>query len=120
MLFSTDKKYDPQWLQRHLFEQLKREHAFWSYDQESVSLDRISDDQLFALTLRYLDLDDINAMFATLPYKAIKKSWLKNLVPEGEYLINLNYLLALKYFKAKRPAKYLKSMETRYFNSLCK
>lgn len=120
MLFRTDKKYDPQWLRLHLFEQLKREHAFWSYDPESVSPDRISDDQLFALTMRHLDLDDINAMFATFPYKAIKKSWLANLVPEGDYLHNLNYLLALKYFKVKRPSQYLKSMETRYLNSLCK
>lgn len=97
---------------------LKEENAFWSYDSKSVTLDNISDDQLIALTMRYLDLDEIKQLFDIYSYKKIKDAWKAILVPEGEYLYTLNRFFAWYYFKAKNPDAYLKSLQTRHLNAL--
>jgi hypothetical protein len=101
-----------------LLEQLKEENAFWSYDPQSVTLDNISDEQLIALTMRYLDLDEIKQLFSIYSYNKIKDAWKKILVPEGEYLYTLNRFFAWYYFKAKNPDAYLKSLQTRHLNAL--
>lgn len=97
---------------------LKEEHAFWSYSPESVTLENMSDDNLIALTMRYLDLDEIKLLFQIYSFKKIKNAWKGILVPEGEYLYTLNRFFAWYYFKAKRPDAYLKSLQTRHLNSL--
>lgn len=102
----------------YLLQMLKEENAFWSYAPESVTLDTIRDEQLIALTMRYLDLDEIKQLFSIFPYKRIKDAWKKLLVPEGEYLYTLNRFFAWYYFKAKNPDAYLKSLQTRHINSL--
>ncbi|WP_289823904.1 hypothetical protein [uncultured Duncaniella sp.] len=101
-----------------LLEQLKEENAFWSYSAESVSLDNVHDDQLIALTMRYLDLDEIRLLFNIFSFKRIKEAWKKLLVPEGEYLYTLNRFFAWYYFKAKNPDAYLKSIQTRHINRM--
>jgi hypothetical protein len=103
-----------------LLEQLKEEDAFWSYDKKSVTLETMSDDELIALTMRYLDLAEIKQLFHIFSYKKIKEAWKKILVPEGEYLYTLNRFFAWYYFKAKNPDAYLKSLQTRHLNSLLK
>lgn len=105
-------------IKSELLRQLKEENAFWSYKSESVTLDSIRDDQLIALTMRYLDLDEIKQLFTIYSLKKIKDSWKKLLVPEGDYLYTLNRFFAWYYFKAKRPDAYLKSLQTRYLNNL--
>lgn len=97
---------------------LKEENAFWSYEQNSVSLQSINDEQLIASTMRYLDLPEIRQLFKIFSYKKIKHAWKTLLVPEGEYLYTLNRFFAWYYFKAKRPDAYLKSLETRRLNSI--
>lgn len=101
-----------------LLQMLREENAFWSYRQESVTLDSIKDDQLIALTMRYLDLEEIKELFSIYSFKKIKDAWKRLLVPEGEYLYTLNRFFAWYYFKAKRPDAYLKSLETRRLNTL--
>lgn len=101
-----------------LFQQLKQENVFWSYGPQSVSLDNICDDQLIALTMRYLDLDEIKQLFMIFSFKKIKYAWKHLLVPEGEYLYTLNRFFAWYYFKAKNPDAYLKSIQTRYLNTM--
>lgn len=101
-----------------LLEQLRQENAFWSYDTKSVTLDNIQDEELIALTMRYLDLDEIKQLFSIFSFKKIKESWKKLLVPEGEYLYTLNRFFAWYYFKAKNPDAYLKSLETRRLNAM--
>ena len=101
-----------------LLEQLKEENAFWSYDPESVTLDTICDDQLIALTMRHLDLNEIQQLFQIFSYKKIKAAWKKLLVPEGEYLYTLNRFFAWYYFKAKNPDSYMKTLQTRHINSM--
>ncbi len=97
---------------------LKEEHAFWSYEPNSVSISSISDDQLIALTMRHLDLDEIKILFQLYSKEKIKSAWKRLLVPEGEYLYTLNRFFAWYYFKAKNPSAYLKSLETRRLNKM--
>lgn len=104
----------------HLLEQLKEEHAFWSYTPESVSVDSIQDDQFIALTMRYLDLPEIKQLFQIYSFNKIKNAWKKFLVPEGDYLYTLNRFFAWYYFKAKHPDSYLKSLQTRQLNLMLK
>lgn len=99
-----------------LLKSLKKEKAFWSYSPESITIDNLGDDELIALTMRYLDLDEIKLLFHIFSFKKIKDAWKKLLVPEGEYLYTLNRFFAWYYFKAKNPDAYLKSIQTRQFN----
>lgn len=115
---SVKRKDKENVIKGHLLESLKAEYAFWSYAPESVSLDKIDDDQLISLTMRYLDLEDIGQLFKIFSYGKIKSAWKRMLVPEGEYLYTLNRFFAWYYFKAKRPDAYLKSLQTRYLNSM--
>ena len=98
-------------IKTNLLEQLKEENIFWSYAHESVTLDNLRDDQLIALTMRYLDLDEIKQLFSIFSFKKIKTAWKKLLVPEGEYLYTLNRFFAWYYFNAKNPDAYLKSLQ---------
>ena len=102
----------------NLLLKLKDEKAFWSYDQDTVTLSRITDDELIAQTMRYLDLSDIKQLFSIFSFRKIKNAWIRLLIPEGEYLFTLNRFFAWYYFKAKRPDSYIKSLYTRYLNSL--
>lgn len=101
-----------------LLHKLREENAFWSYSPKSVTLDNLRDDQLIALTLRHLDLDDIKQLFSIFSFKKIKDAWKRLLVPEGEYLYTLNRFFAWYYFNAKNPDSYLKSLQTRHLNAL--
>lgn len=101
-----------------LLEELRQEHAFWSYEAESVNLDSVDDDQLIALTMRYLDIPEINRLFTIFPERKIKNAWKRQLVPEGDFLYTLNRFFAWYYFKAKSPDSYLKSLQTRHLNNI--
>lgn len=101
-----------------LLKLLKEENAFWSYDPKSITLDTIRDEQLIALTMRYLDLDEIKMLFDIFSFRKIKEAWKKLLVPEGEYLYTLNRFFAWYYFKAKNPDAYLKTLQTRHLNAM--
>lgn len=105
-------------IKMQLFRQLKAENAFWSYSDNAITEESIEDNQLIALVMRHLDLDQIKQLFLIYPYNKIKKAWQTLLVPEGEYLYTLNRFFAWYYFKAKNPDAYLKSLQTRYLNSL--
>lgn len=101
-----------------LLQQLKAENALWSYDTSSLPGSCIPDDQLIALTLRHLDLPEIDSLFSIYPFGKIKNAWKRFLVPEGDYLYTLNRFLAWFYFRAKRPDTYLRSLETRRLNKI--
>ena len=101
-----------------LLEQLKRENAFWSYEDDYVNLESIGDDQLIAMTMRFLDMNEIKQLFSIFSYRKVKNAWRKILVPEGDYLYTLNRFFAWYYFKAKNPDAYLKSLQTRHLNAM--
>lgn len=97
-------------------QKLKAENCFWPYSEDSVK--NIPDDILIEKTLLYLDLAEIDALFQIFPFKQIKKIWLEQMVPQGEYLFTLNRFLAWYYFHIKRPDQYLKAMTSRHFNKM--
>jgi hypothetical protein len=94
----------------YLHRRLHEEHAFWSYDKRSCQA--MSDWNLIQFVLIHLDIDDIDLLFKVYSKKQIKRVWLTELVPQGEYLINMNLCFACIYFDIKRPAQYLKAMKT--------
>lgn len=100
----------------YLLEKLKAENCFWSYD--SASWNCATDEQLIEKTLIYLDLPEIEQLFALYGQKKVKQVWLHKMVPQGEYLYTLNRFLAWYYFHAKNPDQYLKTQDTRYWNRL--
>lgn len=99
-----------------ILQKLKAENCFWSYSDDSVK--DVPDDILIEKTLVYLDLPEIDLLFQQFPFKKIKKVWLEQMVPQGEYLYTLNRFLAWYYFHVKRPDQYLKSMTTRHYNKI--
>lgn len=107
-------------IKAELINKLKEEKAFWSYDPNSVTLESISDELLIALTLRFLDLEEINILYEIYSPKMIKEAWKKQLVPEGDYLYTLNRFLAWFYFNAKKPDIYIKTLHTKHLNKLLK
>ena len=89
-------------------------NSFWSF---KMSLDTpIPDDILIEKTLIYLDIEDINKLFAIFPYKRIKQVWRNRMVIQGDYYRSLNKLLAWMYFDIKNPDKYIKSSVTLHVN----
>lgn len=101
-----------------LLEELKKENAFWSYDNTVISMSSISDDNLIAYSLRYLDLPEIKRkrLFEIFSLNKIKSAWRRLLIPEGEYLYTLNRFFAWYLFDIKHPDAYLKSQMTRHIN----
>ncbi|WP_251620839.1 hypothetical protein [Odoribacter lunatus] len=94
-----------------LLKKLKQEHCFWSFHEDSIK--DVPDNILIEKTLLYLDMEEIKQLFVIYPFKKIKRVWLEFLVPQGVYLYTLNRFLAWK-----KPDTYLKTMETRHFNTL--
>lgn len=111
-------RQEKQVIKGQLLEMLKQEKAFWSYEQESVTLENMGDDLLIANVMRHLDLPEIKQLFSIFSFTKIKRAWLDLLVPEGEYLYTLNKFFAWYYFKISNPSRYLKAMETRRLNKL--
>ena len=103
-------------MKARLAEQLKQQHYFWSFCEESLC--EIPDDILIEKVLVYLDLEDIDKLFIIYPRRKVKSVWLHQLVPQGDYLHTLNRFLAWWYFDIKKPDTYLKQMTTRHLNSI--
>ncbi len=100
----------------YLIERLKQENAFWSYKVDAIK--DVPDDILVELVFLHLDMDDIDRLFEIYPAKFVKKAWMQNVAPLGDRHFILNKFFAWYYFHAKRPAAYVKSIETRHINKL--
>ena len=92
-----------------LAQQLLKAKAFWSY--ANVSAQNISDDELIEKVFIYLDLKDIAKLFELYPRNYVQKTWKEKLAVQGDYLFNLNVMIALYYFDIRQPEKYLKKIE---------
>lgn len=110
------KNRDINAIKQQLLSKLKDERAFWSYASDSITLENIEDKMLIALTMRYLDIAEIELLYKIYPQSKIKEAWKDIMVPEGDYLYTLNRFFAWYYFKAKHPDSYLKFLQTRYQN----
>jgi len=102
-------------IKSELVDKLKQENCFWSFNNDLIE---ISDEILIEKTLLHLDLPEIDKLFKIYPLKKIKQVWLDYLVPQGEYIYNLNRFIAWYYFNSKSPDSYIKAMATRYYNKL--
>lgn len=89
-----------------LLNKLIDQHRFWSINLQSDM--EVPDDILIEKSLIYLDIEDINQLFAVFPAPKIKHVWRERLVVQGEYYQKLNRLLAWMYFDVKNPDKYIK------------
>ena len=69
-------------VKENLLSKLKGEKAFWSYDQDSITISNIQDDELIAQTMRYLDLPEIKQLFGIFSFRKIKKAWLSRKLPD--------------------------------------
>jgi hypothetical protein len=99
-------------IKSYLHRRLHGVNAFWSYNKLSCQV--ISDWNLIKFVLIHLDVDDIDLLFDIYPKKQIKSVWLEELVPQGEYLANMNLCFACIYFGIKHPVRYLKSNEKKW------
>ncbi len=103
-------------IKKYLEKVLLNSNAFWSFEKKSCQ--NLSDEDLIKYVLIHLDLDDIDLLFKVFPKDKIKRVWLNELVPQGDYLSSMNHCFAVIYFDIKNPNQYLKSMETRHFNKI--
>ena len=103
-------------IQNYLEKELHRAHAFWPFEKNACH--HLPDRDLIRYVLIHLDLKDINYLFQIYSKQEIKKIWLEEVVPQGDFLRSMNLCLALVYFNVKKPVQYLKSMETRHFKKI--
>lgn len=99
-----------------LVEQLLKVNAFWSY--ANVSAEKIPAEELIEKVFIYLDLKDIAKLFELYSRDYIRKIWREKMVIQGDYLFNLNVMIALYYFDIKQPEKYLKRVEREHLKQI--
>jgi plasmid maintenance system antidote protein VapI len=103
-------------LKDELEELLIKANAFWSY--ANVSADNIPSDELIEKVFIYLDLKDIAKLFELYTRDYIRKIWREKMAIQGDYLFNLNVMIALYYFDIKQPEKYLKRVEREHLKHI--
>jgi len=103
-------------LGRELADRLLKANAFWSY--ANVPAENIPDGELIEKTFIYLDLKDIARLFELYPRNYIRKVWREKMAIQGDYLFNLNVMIALYYFNIRQPEKYLKNVEREHIKHL--
>ena len=99
-------------IKNELVRQLLEINAFWSYT--NISAENISEEELIEKTFIYLDLKDINRLFELYSREYIRKVWRDKMAVQGDYLFDLNVMIALYYFDIKQPEKYLKRVERKH------
>jgi hypothetical protein len=111
---ANSKKYN---IKRLLFKHLKKEHAFWSFDSQTVTLARMGDDFLIEKVLYHLDWDDIMRLFEIFPKTQVKEVWKNHLCPLGEYFGRMNILYAAVLFDIKNPERYIRTQKNKYIKN---
>ena len=103
-------------LRHELAERLRKVNAFWSYAQADAMC--IPDEVLIEKSFVCLDLPDIALLFKLFPKPYIKKVWKEQMAIQGDYLFDLNVMIAMLYFGIKQPERYLKRIEREHLNQL--
>ncbi|MDR0907695.1 MAG: hypothetical protein LBM63_03710 [Rikenellaceae bacterium] len=96
-------------LRVELLSKLLKANAFWSY--ADILQTDIPDEELIEKTFIYLDLGDIAKLFELYPREYLHRVWRERMVVRGDYLFNLNVMIALYYFDIRNPERYLKRVE---------
>lgn len=103
-------------LRHSLCEKLVSANAFWSYAR--MDEDAISDEDIVEKTFEVLDMEDISVLFEIFPRKFVRKVWEDRLACQGEYLGNLNLMIAQYYFGIKQPEKFLHRKEISHLRKM--
>lgn len=102
-----------------LLSKLEQKHAFWSYS--IVDKSKMPDEELIAMVLLHLDIDDIFNLFKIYPKRTIQNVWKDKLVAQDPLYHGLNRLYAFLFFNIKHPDKYIRDFKNKRFKSLiCK
>lgn len=107
-----------QLLRNRLCIKLLAKNAFWSYDVKSH--DSIPDEEIIEKTFMILDMDDIELLFELYSRKFIYKVWKERMAIQGEYMLQLNIMIAIYYFGIKEPEKFLQRIEKQHINHIIK
>lgn len=103
-------------LKNDLVKQLFEVNAFWSYD--AVSTENIHEEELIEKVFIHLDMAEIAKLFEIYQRDYIFKVWKEKMAIQGEYLFNLNVMIALYYFHIKQPEKYLREIEREHLKKI--
>lgn len=118
MQAESNSHNDKHQLKNELAEQLLQANAFWSY--ANISVEEIPAEEIIEKTFLYLDLKDIAKLFELYTREYIRKIWRKKMAIQGDYLFNLNVMIALYYFDIRQPEKYLKRAEREHIKQILK
>lgn len=103
-------------LKQELINSLIKNNAFWSY--ANVSINNLSDEELIEKTFVILDLKDISKLFELYPRSYVKQVWKERMAIQGDYLQNLNVMIAMYYFDIKNPERFLAQVEKEYISNI--
>ena len=78
-----------------LFDMIKNDHLFWSYDVKSGS--DVSDELLIEHVLIYSDVEVIHALFLVYGNDRVRRVWERRIVPDSRYK-RLNVYLGRIFF----------------------
>ncbi|MBP5372136.1 MAG: hypothetical protein J6Y55_09480 [Bacteroidales bacterium] len=87
-----------------LVQKLVEQGYMWSYD---VLTNGASDVLIIEKSLLHLEFEDMHYVFDLYGFNKVKKVWKERLLPQGEYLSVINFLLAALFFHIKNPTKYI-------------
>jgi hypothetical protein len=105
---------------RHiLVQKLKKENAFWSYD--NAAIDQIPDEEMNEKELIHLDIEEIIALFRMFPKRKIRKVWQDQMLSQEPLYHGLNRFFAFMLFDIKNPDRYIRDFKNRRYKALiCK
>lgn len=103
-------------LKRKLIEKLFEVSAFWSYS--NLSEEQVPDEELIEKVFVHLDMPEIALLFKIYSREYIRKVWRNQLAIQGDYLFNLNVMIALYYFNIRKPEEYLHRIEREHIKKL--
>ncbi len=94
-----------------LYDKLKKEGIFWSYDNENIEY--IGDKLLIEHTLIWADVPDILNLFKVFTKEEIIDVWNRKIVPDERYF-KLNIYLGYIYFDLPDPYKYIEENKLKF------
>jgi len=96
---------------KELYDKLKIEGVFWSYDWRNIEY--IGDKLLIEHTLVWGDFPDIVQLFKIFETVLIRDVWNKRIVPDERYH-KLNVYLAYIFFEIAEPKEYIEMNKLKY------
>ena len=94
---------------QNLANKLFKRGFLWSYSNDNAlnSSENI-DNVLIEKSLCHLEFEELSEIFDFYGYEKVKSVWQKQMLPQGNYLYIINWLLAVLFFNVKNPDKLLK------------